>query len=420
MEPSILPRGPIPADDGGVTPPFPKQIGRYQVARALGHGGMGSVFLVEDPLLKRRLAIKVVRAAGDEQERDLAMRRFQREAEIAAQFNHPNVVMIFDVGMDPEAGPFLAMEYVEGESLHHHIQKKDLDIETQIRTLIQATRALRAAHRAAIVHRDVKPENILLAADGRAKLMDFGIAKGFSWDGSPESPLSMGEDAEAEAETADTQLLRLTSTGEFLGSPIYTAPEILRGHQATPASDRYAFAATALELMTGCVPHPGPTLPAILNHALTQPPALPPDLQGAMRDVFDRALASDPDQRQATLLDFMEELIDALPQPVSLRSRLFAFLNQDENTGVFAPPPGRYLHDSGPFPAPMAPQARPKKAPAKIQLNDDPRLAAQWKTGKLPAYRPPAEGGGNPLMKLLIWGLLIAVVALAWGILHRT
>ncbi|MBS1767406.1 MAG: serine/threonine protein kinase [Acidobacteria bacterium] len=405
-----------------MNPAFPKQIGRYQVTRALGHGGMGSVFLVEDPLLKRRLAIKVVRAAGDEQERDLAMRRFQREAEIAAQFNHPNVVMIFDVGLDPAVGPFLAMEYVEGASLQHHLQKKDLDIETQIRTLIQATRALRAAHRAAIVHRDVKPENILLGTDGRAKLMDFGIAKSFSWDGSPEVSAALREEGYlVPDEQTDTQLLRLTSTGEFLGSPIYTAPEILKGHPATPASDRYSFAATALELMTGCVPHPGPTLPAILNHALLEPPSLPPSLQGTLRDVFDRALASDPEHRQATLMDFMEELIDALDQPVSLRSRLFAFLNQDENTGVFAPPPGRYLHDSGPFPSPLASHAAPsgpkKPTHSKIQLNDDPRLAAQWKTGKIPAYRPPSEDTGFPWLKVVLWVLVAAILIQAYWLL---
>lgn len=400
-----------------MSPLLPKQIGRYQVARALGHGGMGSVFLVEDPLLKRRLAIKVVRAAGDEEERDLALRRFQREAEIAAQFNHPNVVMIFDVGVDPEVGPFLAMEYVEGQSLAHHIHKKDLDIETQLRTLIQAMRALRAAHRAAIVHRDVKPENILLGMDGRAKLMDFGIAKSFTWDGSPDggavNPGAMDD-------SQDTQLLRLTSTGEFLGSPIYTAPEILKGRQATPASDRYSFAATAMELMTGRVPHPGASLPAILSHALSEPPVLPPDLQGTLRDVFDRALATDPDHRQATLMDFMEELIDALPQPVALRSRLFAFLNQDENTGVFAPPPGRYLHDSGPFLAPPRSEAKGKrKAGAKIQLNEDPKLAARWKTGKVPAYRPPAEDAGFPWLKAILWLLAGAILLQAYWIFHH-
>ena len=396
----------------------PQQIGRYLVNRALGHGGMGSVFLVEDPLLKRRLAIKVVRSTGNEEERDLALRRFQREAEIAAQFNHSNVVMIFDVGVDQDLGPFLAMEYVEGSSLAHHIHKKDLDIETQIRTLIQAMRALRAAHRAAIVHRDVKPENILLAADGRAKLMDFGIAKSFTWDGSPETgAINLDQFPESD----DTQLLRLTNTGEFLGSPVYTAPEILKGHQATPASDRYSFAATALEVMTGRVPHPGPTLPAILSHALTEPPLLPQEIQGTLRDVFDRALASDPDDRQATLMDFMEELVDALPQPVALRSRLFAFLNQDENTGVMAPPPGRYMHESGPFPNPMhsSHQGRTKKAPRKIQLNEDPRMAAQWKTGKIPAYRPPVEEVGFPWLKALLWALVIGVCIQAFWIFQH-
>ena len=401
-----------------MSPTLPKQIGRYLVARALGHGGMGSVFLVEDPLLKRRLAIKVVRATGDEHERDLTLRRFQREAEIAAQFNHPNVVMIFDVGVDPALGPFLAMEYVEGQSLAHHIQKKDLDIETQIRTLIQAMRALRAAHRAAIVHRDVKPENILLASDGRAKLMDFGIARSFTWDGAPEGG---AVNPDALPDSLDTQALRLTSTGEFLGSPIYTAPEILKGLQATPASDRYAFAATALELMTGCVPHPGPSLPAILSHTLHEPPALPPGLQGALRDVFDRALATDPDHRQATLIDFMEEFIDALPQPVAMRSRLFAFLNQDENTGVFAPPPGRYLHDSGPYPSPVPARhgGGKRRAPAKIQLNEDPRLAAQWKTGKVPAYRPPAESMGFPWLKGVLWVLVSWVLIEAYWIFRH-
>ena len=377
---------------------------------------MGSVFLVEDPLLKRRLAIKVVRTSHDEHEQDLALRRFQREAEIAAQFNHPNVVMIFDVGVDPAEGPFLAMEYVEGQSLAHHIHKKDLDIETQIRTLIQAMRALRAAHRAAIVHRDVKPENILLAADGRAKLMDFGIARSFTWDGAPESAAPNLEEL---SDSQDTQALRLTSTGEFLGSPIYTAPEILKGLQATPASDRYSFAATALELMTGCVPHPGPTLPAILSHTLSEPPLLPPSLQGTIRDVFDRALATEPDHRQATLIDFMEELIDALPQPVALRSRLFAFLNQDENTGVFAPPPGRYLHDSGPFPAPTRPAGGKKRAPARIQLNEDPRIAAKWKTGKIPAYRPPVEDAGFPWLKGLLWLLVGAILLQGYWIFRH-
>ena len=157
----------------------------------------------------------------------------------------------------------------------------------------------------------------------------------------------------------------------------------------------------------------------LLSHTLHEPPFLPPALQGTMRDVFDRALATDPDHRQATLIDFMEELIDALPQPVALRSRLFAFLNQDENTGVFAPPPGRYLHDSGPYPAPPRPTTGKRRAPSKIQLNEDPRMAAQWKTGKLPAYRPPSEETGFPWLKGLLWVLVIGVLIEAYWIFRH-
>jgi len=139
----------------------PQFIGRYQVKRTLGHGAMGTVYLAEDPVLKRQLAIKVVRAVGEE--RSNALERFKREAEISAQLNHPNVVIIFDVGEDPVHGPFLAMEFVEGCSLGKFVREGSLDLETRFGILIQAMRALRAAHRHAIVHRDIKPDNILVA-----------------------------------------------------------------------------------------------------------------------------------------------------------------------------------------------------------------------------------------------------------------
>ncbi|MFZ4514274.1 MAG: serine/threonine-protein kinase, partial [Geothrix sp.] len=133
----------------------PTVIGRYQVLRPLGQGGMGSVYLAEDPLLKRRVAIKVVRVGGATRQK--ALLRFHREAEISAQLNHPNLVTVFDVGVEESVGPFLAMEYVEGKSLARHIKDKSLDSEAAVRVLIQAMRALRAAHRQAIIHRDVKP-----------------------------------------------------------------------------------------------------------------------------------------------------------------------------------------------------------------------------------------------------------------------
>lgn len=342
----------------------PQRVGRYLIKRPLGKGGMGTVYLAEDPMLKRWVAIKVVTTYDEAREH--AMARFRREAEISAQLNHPNVVTVFDVGIEPEVGPFLAMEYVEGKSLAKHIKDKDLDLETSVRVLIQAMRALRAAHRLGIVHRDVKPENILISENGRAKLMDFGIARTLGQMSlSSERPMFREpssidpEDAVVSQGYAQTLALRITSTGDFLGSPAYSPPEVLKGSDGTPSSDRYSFAATTFELLTGRLPHPGSNLTAILIHILQYPVAIPPDMQPKLAAVFRRALAADPDDRYATLLDFIEELIDALPGPTNLRSRLFASLAQEDDVGDImsqrrnqaqmgaeAPPPEVEYHSS--------------------------------------------------------------------------
>ncbi len=312
----------------------PRTIGRYHVLRQLGQGGMGVVYLAEDPLLKRRVAIKVVK--GDGEVRQQAMLRFRKEAETSAQLNHPNVVTVFDVGVEPEIGPFLAMEYVEGTALNKHIKAGDLDLETRMKVLIQTSRALRAAHRCAIVHRDIKPANIMVSDEGRAKLMDFGIARTFAQIGNhAESPV-LGDHwhDRLTQDAAETTALRITSTGDFLGSPAYSAPEMLRGSLGTPSSDRYSFAASAFELMSGRLPHPGKDIGAIITHTLRFPPEIPPDMPPRMARVFRRALEMDPDDRYPTLLDFIEELIDSLEGPTSLRSRLFATLNQEEDIGA--------------------------------------------------------------------------------------
>jgi serine/threonine-protein kinase len=308
----------------------PRTIGRYLVIRPIGQGGMGTVYLAEDPLLKRRVAIKVIRSTGHT--RHQAMLRFRREAEISAQLNHPNLVTIFDVGVEEDLGPFLAMEFVEGKSLAKHIKDKSLDQEAAVRVLIQAMRALRAAHRCAIIHRDVKPDNILLSEEGRAKLMDFGIARSLGhMSVNPEQPLEPLAPEEAVNDgLLQTLALRLTATGDFLGSPAYAPPEVLRGGEGTPASDRYSFAATAFELLTSQLPHPGGGLTEIIIHILQEPVAIPADMSSQLAGVFRRALSADPDDRYNTLPDFMEELIDALPGPANMRARLFTALGQDD------------------------------------------------------------------------------------------
>ena len=302
-------------------PALPTSIGRYQVKGVIGHGAMGMVYLAEDPLLKRRLAVKVVRAIGEE--RDKALERFKREAEISAQLNHPNIVTVYDVGEEPELGPYLVMEFVEGACLGKFVRDDSLDLETRFAVLIQAMRALRTAHRHAIVHRDVKPDNLLLAEDGRVKLMDFGIAK--------------------------TMAPRLTNAGEFLGSPAYSAPEVLRGGEPTPSSDRYAFAVTAFELLTGGLPHPGPNVAAVITHILMQPPVIPAGMSGDVAKVFRQAMALDPEDRPASLMDFLSTLVDVYPLEPNSRNRINDFFRHDDHAGDIvpmrrvAPSPNLYL-----------------------------------------------------------------------------
>ncbi len=380
----------------------PQRVGRYLIKRPLGKGGMGTVYLAEDPMLKRWVAIKVVTTYDEAREH--AMARFRREAEISAQLNHPNVVTVFDVGMEPDVGPFLAMEYVEGKSLAKHIKDKDLDLETSVRVLIQAMRALRAAHRLGIVHRDVKPENILISENGRAKLMDFGIARTLGQVNlSSERPLFREpgaldpEDAVMSQGYAQTLALRITSTGDFLGSPAYSPPEVLKGSDGTPSSDRYSFAATTFELLTGRLPHPGSNLTAILIHILQYPPALPPDMPPKLAAVFRRALAADPDERHSTLLDFIEELIDALPGPTSLRSRLFAALAQEDDVGDIVSQ-RRSQAQLGFSPAPPEPEYRSTRGVraggpgVRIDLDEEPIFGSGTNAGVSSAGRNTDEG----------------------------
>ena len=394
----------------------PRTIGRYQILQPIGQGGMGTVYLAEDPLLKRRVAIKVVRVTGNA--RHQAMLRFRREAEISAQLNHPNLVTIYDVGVEEDIGPFLAMEYVEGKSLGKHIKEKDLDPENAVRVLIQAMRALRAAHRRAIVHRDVKPDNILLGEEGRAKLMDFGIARSMGhMSTSLEHPLEAPIlDSDAQDGFAQTLALRLTVTGDFLGSPAYAPPEVLKGGEGTPASDRYSFAATAFELLTGQLPHPGSGLTAIIIHILQEPVALPADLPPRLGLVFQRALAVDPDERYTTLPEFMEELIDALPGPASMRARLFAALGQDEDgssvsTARFRIPETLTREeDEGSGPHPVSTHSR-QSQPVKISLAEDPvetYLASRKTTGDYQAE-------GTNWVSVLKWvALVFLLLQLFW------
>ena len=292
---------------------IPKTIGRYEIQQVLGQGAMGIVYLATDPILHRAVAIKAMRelTPGDDQQH--TRERFRREAEISARLNHPNIITVFDVGEDPQVGPYMAMEYVNGRSLAQLI-RDGLTIEAGIQLLLQGMGALSAAASAGITHRDVKPENVLVSVDGRFKLMDFGIAR-------------RGES-------------RLTQAGMVFGTPSYTAPELLVGGEATPATDRYAFAVTAFEIVTGTVPYQGSSIGTMLYNIVHEPPVMPNRMDDGLRRVFGRAFAKAPEERYPDLRSFMVDLIRAVAIPEESRGRYLAQLEEEHGpleTRVYPP-----------------------------------------------------------------------------------
>jgi serine/threonine protein kinase len=202
--------------------------GRYSLAREIGRGGMGSVWLGQDTVLGRQVALKQIGLMPGIEDVDVA--RVRREARLAASLNHPNVVAVFD--LVEEAGRYwLVMEYVEGVSLGRLVRDQGrLPVDEAASVAIQAASGLAAAHAEGIVHRDVKPGNIMVTPDGEVKLTDFGIAR-----------------ADSEA--------TLTQTGLLTGSPAYLAPEIASGHAASPASDVWSLGATVYHALAGRPPY---------------------------------------------------------------------------------------------------------------------------------------------------------------------
>ncbi len=287
--------------------PEPEKIGRYQVEHVIGRGSMGVVYRAMDPLLKRSVAVKIMQEKSGDATETIA--RFKREAEISAKLNHPNIITIYDVGVDPEVGPFLTMEYITGASLAYII-KMDLPVDELLRLLLQAMSALQTAQLAGIVHRDVKPENMLVSQTGHLKLMDFGLARG--------------------------DQSRLTAEGMLFGTPSYTAPELLTGNHPSPATDRYAFAVTAFEALTGTLPYQAASVGSTLHRIVHEPPTIPPDLDPELQAVFGKALSKDPKQRYPDLPEFMEALIHAAPLDQEQRSKLLDDLdNANPNTSTF-------------------------------------------------------------------------------------
>jgi tetratricopeptide (TPR) repeat protein len=284
-------------------------IGRYTIIRRIGAGGMGVVYLAFDPELDRRVAVKLLRttaaAPGSE-----GPARLVREAQVMAKLSHPNVITVFDVGTFGN-DVFVAMEYVKGSTLREWAKAAPRSAAETIAICVQAGRGLAAAHAQGILHRDFKPENILVDEQGRAKVLDFGLARSGER-GAVEEPAARFELDDTLVGRRSSVSLPETQVGAVVGTPAYMAPEQLRSMAIDPRSDQFAFAITVFEALYGQRPFEGETLPDLLaSMQKGRLPPPPPSARGVPRGVFP-ALAKGLAFEPAARFRSMDELLAAL------------------------------------------------------------------------------------------------------------
>ena len=244
---------------------------RYVLERRLGNGGMASVYLARDPKLDRPVAVKLL--AENVAEDRTARRRFEREARLAAKLDHPNVVRVFDVGEDEDGRPFIVMEHVDGGTLADLTKRRRPPKKRALDFLSQACAGLGHAHREGLVHRDVKPQNLLISqADGQLKIADFGIARAMEEAG-------------------------ITNTGFVLGTKPYMAPEQMEGGKLTPATDVYALGVVGRDLLGDRIPD---ELDAVLDRALAEEPHRRFSDAGELGEALERAARGEPATAERT------------------------------------------------------------------------------------------------------------------------
>jgi serine/threonine-protein kinase len=263
--------------------------GRYRLEAKLGSGGMSTVYLARDQTLDRDVAVKVMHREMSEQADQLE--RFRQEARAVAKLSHPNVVAVIDAGEDG-GHPYIVFEYVEGETLKQRINRVGaLDPQEALAYAIEIARGLTVAHARNMVHRDVKPQNVLIDAEGRAKLTDFGISRQLEQDG-------------------------MTATGRVLGTTDYVAPEQAMGHGVDPRSDLYSLGVVLYEMLIGQVPFHADSQVGVamkhVNEVLPDVQQRRPEVSAAAALVVERATAKEPAQRYQEVGEMIDDLSTAL------------------------------------------------------------------------------------------------------------
>ncbi|WP_434417465.1 protein kinase domain-containing protein [Nannocystis pusilla] len=329
-DPSEVRERPAPARPQGLGDPFEKQllkrsllpsrsepvrIGRFTVVRRIGQGGMGTVYACYDEKLDRKVAVKVLHL-GAVRERDTATPRLLREAQAMARMSHPNIVTVLEVG-ESAGTVYVAMEFVKGKSLETWCEQQPRTWREIVATYVQAGRGLAAAHAAGIIHRDFKPQNVMIGDDGQVKVLDFGLARATGEAVQDTAP------ADAPAPASTSLLLSLTRTGVRLGTPAYMSPEQYRGETVTSATDQFSFCVSLYRSLYGEFPFPMRSLDelqaAVLGGRVAPPPG-DSEVPQRLSRVLLRGLKTDPAQRFGS----MAELLAALEHDPLKKYRLAA------------------------------------------------------------------------------------------------
>jgi serine/threonine protein kinase/tetratricopeptide (TPR) repeat protein len=269
-----------------------ERIGAYAIIRELGRGGMGAVYLAEraDGQFEKRVAIKILKRGTDTDE---VLRRFRIERQILANLEHPNITRLLDAGTTNDGLPYFVMEFIEGKPITHFVQRENVDLRGRLKLFLKVCSAVGLAHRDHIIHRDIKPTNVLVNRDGEPKLLDFGIAKLLS---------------------VDSHNGDITIAAERRLTPLYAAPEQSAGQPATIATDIYSLGALLYELLTTRSPYSGSSgnlsqdaEPQLPSHAVTDPQTKE-QLQGELDRIVARAMRRDPAQRYSSVAELSEDL----------------------------------------------------------------------------------------------------------------
>jgi eukaryotic-like serine/threonine-protein kinase len=352
----------------------PKSIGRYEILRLLGRGGMGEVYLASDSALGRRVAIKILPAALQSDAKMCG--RFMNEARAVAALNHPNVITIHDLATTdardagfPPGALYLVLEYLEGEGLDEIMEGRRLSIPECLDIVIQALEGLRVAHQSRILHRDITPSNLMLSPDGRVKVLDFGLSKIL---------------AEGARDTSRSH--RQTGEGMIVGTLDYLSPEQALGNALDERSDLFSMGIVFYQMLTGAHPFSGASVTQMVAKMMTKEadPWPKPDLvPESLKQIVARALKKEPSERYGSAGQMILDLVVA-------------------RRDLQARPPGGAVTREFPAAAPAPPPAAAAPSTAPLRRR---RRSTVHMTSELP---PPRKG---PLLLLL--GASLVVLAFA-------